>query len=60
MVSTQVPRHHRTILGDQGIEQMTPEQALRLYLQNRGTPPERTELLVKYYRGLATEDYRQD
>jgi DNA repair protein SbcD/Mre11 len=55
-VSTQVARHHRTILGDQSIEQMTPEQALRLYLQNRGTPPDRTELLAKYYRGLTTED----
>jgi exonuclease SbcD len=53
-VSTQVARHHRAILGDQGIEQMTPEQALRLYLQNRSTPPERTELLVKYYRGLSS------
>jgi exonuclease SbcD len=51
-VSTQVARHHRTVLGDQGVEQMTPEQALQLYLQNRGVPPDRTQLLVKYYRQL--------
>ena len=43
---------NRTLLGDQGIAQMTPEQALRLYLQNRGVTPERTELLVKYYRQM--------
>jgi exonuclease SbcD len=51
-VSTQVARHHRTILGDQGVEQMSPEQALQLYLQNKGIPPDRTQLLVKYYRQL--------
>ena len=51
-VITQVARRNRAMLGDQSIEQMTSEQALRLYLQNRGVTPERTELLVKYYRQM--------
>ncbi|MFL5732717.1 MAG: exonuclease SbcCD subunit D [Chloroflexia bacterium] len=51
-VTTQVARHHRSVLGDQGIEQMTPEQALQLYLQNKGATPERTQLLINYYRQL--------
>lgn len=53
-VVTQVARYNRAVLGDQGIEQMTPEQALQLYLANRGTTPERTELLVKYYKQLGS------
>jgi DNA repair protein SbcD/Mre11 len=48
-----VSRRHRALLGDQGIAQMSPEQALQLYLQNKGTPPERAETLVKYYRQMS-------
>jgi exonuclease SbcD len=51
-VSTNVARGDRARLGDQGIAQMTPEQALRLYLQNKNTNPDRTELLVSYYKQL--------
>ena len=52
-VVTSVARGHRARLGDQGVGQMTPEQALVLYLQNRGATPERTDLLVKYYKHLS-------
>jgi len=51
-VSSNVARGDRARLGDQGIAQMTPEQALRLYLQNKNTNAERTELLVSYYKQL--------
>jgi exonuclease SbcD len=51
-VITNVARGDRTRLGDQGIAQMTPEEALRLYLQNKNVNPERTELLVSYYKQL--------
>jgi exonuclease SbcD len=51
-VVTNVARGHRALLGDQGIAQMTPEQALRVYLQNRGATPERTDLLVEHYKHL--------
>lgn len=52
-VITNVARKHRTLLGEQGMEQLSPEQALRVYAQNRGTSPERTEVLVHYYKQLA-------
>lgn len=51
-VSTNVARGNRTLLGDQGIAQMTPEQALRAYLQAKGATAERTEMLVQYYKHL--------
>jgi exonuclease SbcD len=52
-VSLNVARRHRERLGDQGIAQMSPEEALRLYLRNKNTPPERADTLVKYYRQLS-------
>jgi exonuclease SbcD len=52
-VSTQTARQGRSVLGDQGIAQMNPEQALRLWSQNHGKTPERTEVLVKYYRQMS-------
>ena len=52
-VTLNVARGNRTVLGDQGIAQMTPEQALRLYLENKGATVDRTEILVKYYKQLS-------
>jgi exonuclease SbcD len=52
-VSLNVARRHRERLGDQGIAQMSPEEALRLYLRNKNTPPERADTLVKYYKQLS-------
>lgn len=52
-VTVEVERRHRMVLGDQGVEQMSPEQALRLYLQNKGTSAERTQVLVNQYRQLS-------
>lgn len=52
-VAMEVERRHRMVLGDQGVEQMNPEQALQVYLQNKGVPPERTQVLVQHYRQLS-------
>ncbi len=51
-VVTNVARGQRILLGDQGIAQMTPEQALRLYLLNHSVTSERTDLLVQHYKYL--------
>lgn len=45
-------RTHRLRLGDQVVEQMSPRQALEIYLLNRETPPERLQTLLKYYDKL--------
>jgi hypothetical protein len=47
-------RTHRIRLGDQVIEQMSPRQALEIYLQSRDTSPERIELLLRHYDKLNT------
>jgi exonuclease SbcD len=52
-VAMEVERRHRMVLGDQGVEQMNPEQALQVYLQNKGVSPERTQVLVQHYRQLS-------
>lgn len=48
-----VERRHRMVLGDQAVEQMSPEQALQLYLQNKSEKIDRIEVLVKHYRLLS-------
>ncbi|HET9492709.1 MAG TPA: exonuclease SbcCD subunit D [Chloroflexia bacterium] len=45
-------RTHRIRLGDQVIEQMSPRQALEIYLQNKDTPPERMAVLLKHFDKL--------
>jgi exonuclease SbcD len=45
-------RTHRMRLGDQVIEQMSPRQALEIYLRNKDTPPERVEVLLRHYDKL--------
>jgi len=48
-VITNSARAHRLRLGDQVIEQMSPRQALQIYLQDKNTSPERLATLLKYY-----------
>jgi exonuclease SbcD len=45
-------RTHRIRLGDQVIEQMSPRQALEIYLQSKDTPPERVEVLLRHFDKL--------
>jgi exonuclease SbcD len=52
-VITNSARAHRLRLGDQVIEQMSPKQALEIYLQDKNTSPERMATLLKYYDKLS-------
>jgi exonuclease SbcD len=52
-VITNSARAHRLRLGDQVIEQMSPRQALEIYLQDKNTSPERLATLLKYYDKLS-------
>jgi len=47
-INKEVEREHRTRLGGQPIEGMTPLQALKLYLESKKTPGEREKLLLEY------------
>jgi DNA repair protein SbcD/Mre11 len=51
-VVTNSARAHRLRLGDRVIEQMSPRQALEIYLQTKDTSPERMGTLLKYYDKL--------
>lgn len=44
-------RPHRLRLGDKVVEQMSPRQALEIYMQTRDNPPtpDRLQLLLKHY-----------
>ena len=42
----------RTRLGGQGIEQLTPRQALEVYLGTTNVPPDRAATLLKYANEL--------
>jgi len=47
-VSREVEREHRSRLGAQSVEGMTPLEALKLYLESRKTSPERFRQLIEY------------
>jgi exonuclease SbcD len=47
-INKEVEREHRTRLGGQPIEGMTPLQALKLYLESKKMPQEREKLLLVY------------
>jgi exonuclease SbcD len=51
-VVTNVTRSHRLRLGDHVVEQMSPREALQIYLQSRETPPERIDVLLKHFDRL--------
>jgi exonuclease SbcD len=52
-VITNSARAHRLRLGDKVIEQMSPKQALEIYLQDKNTSPERVATLLRYYEKLS-------
>ena len=47
-IAKEVRQESRPRLGDWGSEELTPIQALRIYLETRNTPRERQEVLVEY------------
>ena len=51
-ISKEIEREHRTRLGGQPIEGITPLQALKLYLESKKTPQEREKLLLEYGKRL--------
>lgn len=53
VVITNSARAHRLRLGDRVIEQMSPRQALEIYLQDKNTSPERVATLLRYYEKLS-------
>lgn len=52
-VTTNYTRVHRMRMGDQVIEQMSPREALAIYLQNRESTPIRVNTLLGYYDKLS-------
>jgi exonuclease SbcD len=52
-ISVNTTRSYRLRLGDQVVEQMSPREALQIYLQTRQTPPERIQTLLKHYEKLS-------
>lgn len=52
-VSVNYTRTHRLRLGDQIIEQMSPREALSIYLENRQATPARVHELLGYYDKLS-------
>jgi exonuclease SbcD len=59
-VVTNSARPHRMRLGDQVVEQMSPRQALEIYLQDKQTTPDRIGVLLKHYDKIAVgEDGRK-
>jgi exonuclease SbcD len=47
-IQKEIERQHRTRLGDRGAEGLTPRELLKLYLESKDTPPDRTEELLRY------------
>ena len=51
-----VLREHRTRLGSIPVEGLSPQEALRLYLETANVPPERAKLLLSYGEALINEE----
>jgi exonuclease SbcD len=51
-----VQRDHRTRLGSVPVEGLSPQEALRLYLETANVPPERAKLLLSYGEALINEE----
>lgn len=59
-INKDVEREHRTRLGGRSAEAMTPLEALRLYLESKGTPEDRIQLLLEYGEGLLQRSTASD
>lgn len=51
-VVTNSTRAHRMRLGDRVVEQMSPRDALTIYLEDKNTSPDRIQTLLKHYDKL--------
>jgi exonuclease SbcD len=47
-IQKEIERQHRTRLGDQGAEGLTPRELLELYLDSKDTPRERVQALLEH------------
>lgn len=59
-ISRQVERKHRKVFAGKLAEEMTPRQALDLYLQNKQCPPERAAVIMRYADRILQEAARSD
>ncbi|MBI3980257.1 MAG: exonuclease SbcCD subunit D [Chloroflexi bacterium] len=54
-IAREVDREHRPRLAGRPVEELTPLDALRLYLESKRTPPDAVETLVEFAQRLAAE-----
>ncbi len=61
-VVTNSARPHRLRLGDKVVEQMSPRQALEIYMQSKDAPPtpDRLQTLLKHYDKIGAEVVEAD
>ena len=55
-ISKEVLRQRRTRLGEAYTQGLTPQDALRLYLENKDTPEQRAQVLMRYGQSLMEEE----
>jgi DNA repair protein SbcD/Mre11 len=54
-ISKEIERPHRQRLGGLSPEELTPAQLLTRYLEDKGSPPDRIELLLKHAQEILAE-----
>jgi exonuclease SbcD len=59
-INRDVEREHRTRLRGHSAEAMTPLEALKLYLESKGTPEDRVRLLLEYGERLIQQSTAGD
>lgn len=59
-IAKEVEREHRTRLGERSAEEITPLEALRIYLESRNTPPDRAKTLLGYGERLIQQGSAPD
>ena len=59
-ITKEVEREHRTRLGGRAAEELTPLDALKLYLESKKTPSERVKTLLEYGERLIQQGSAPD
>ena len=59
-IAKEVEREHRTRLGGRSAEEITPVEALRMYLESKNTPPDRAKTLLGYGERLIQQGSAPD
>jgi exonuclease SbcD len=52
IITKEIEREHRLRLSQHPVEGITPVEALKVYLESKGTPPERAKELLEYGKRL--------